>query len=192
MNAHKGRTGDLVTDAIDYADALFNHRTRHVWGLPSFSVEDERQDWICWVLSRVARGSYDPAKGTLTTWIASGVWLTWWTRGATKRIERSQNERPFDSTPGAMDDSVTNGAMHRDWLSPYAGRVTTDATARDLGLGEAQRYVDMLPESIRETVTAHVADGASLSSVAARTGLNARTVSHHVRRARDIWKEVAA
>lgn len=192
VNAHKGRTGDFVTDAVDYADALFNHRTRHLWGLPSFSVEDERQDWICYVLSRVALGSYDPTKGTLSTWLANGVWLTWWTRGAKKRIARSEHERPYDATPGALDDMVKAGTMHRDWFSPYVGRVTEEAP-RSLDLGEAQKYVDMLPERIRDSVVAHLADGASIDCVATRNGHAWKTVWRHVKQAREIWaREVAA
>lgn len=177
-NAHRGLTGDLVTDAVEYAGAVFHKNAWSYYRL--MDVEDEKQEWILHVLTYLP--SYDPAKGALTTWV-SAAWRTWWSRSLDRRLERRAYERRVDTTPGAFDgseDGTSEAQALIDYREP-AGPPVHDSSPL------VEELLSMVPERRREALFDSLALGAAPSLVAGRHGLSTSAVQKWAKEARRTW-----
>lgn len=183
-NAHRGLTGDLVTDALDIAGALFWKRTQF-YSNEMFDREAEEQDFKTHILRNLH--SYNPAKGAITTWVYI-VWGTWWAESARRRIAIAEHELRFDSTPGSLDE-VSPG---RPTLAEQVNN-QLPPEPRSLEItGKARELLELIPERMHEALITHLADGASLRATAERHGVSDRTISRWVREARETWSAALA
>jgi len=180
-NLHKGRTGDLTTDAVDVASAMFVKNAHSYFRL--MEVEDERQDWLLHVLTYLH--TYDPAKGTISTWVGV-AWRTWWSRATESRMERVVYEHRFDSTPGAFDGSgEREGVSTAQVVDALPGAAEPDHESTPL----VDELLAMVPERQREALFDVLALGAIPSAAAERHGVSTSSVQKWAARAKALWRE---
>lgn len=180
-NEHHGLTGDLVQDALDTAGALFYQRVLRPFGGPMIDAEEERQDLYAFILERLPK--YDPRRAKLVTWV-DRTFRYWQRETVTKRMERRRHEMPFDPLPPEHYD--------RSDLAPLAATVNAmeppampDHEKSEL----AEALLDLLDPRCREAAEHHIAYGASLTATAELMGVTDRTVSRHIERAKNIWRD---
>lgn len=175
-NAHKGRTGDLRTDAIEAAGGLFTKYAGRYRRLIDW--EDEKQEFILHVLKHLH--TYNPSKGTISTWVGV-AFRTYWTRATQSRMERQGYEFRFDSTPGAMGASASIGKVI-DSLAPESAPVHDSSPL-------IEELLNMVQERRREALFDVLALGTTTTAAAERHGVSTSAVQKWVKDAKDLWRE---